>query len=108
MRRLLCIPVSPTPYHPAPLQTDHIILEPELVDLTEQLSENAHDLWAAQRMADGWTYGPHRDDEAKKHPCLVPYGDLPEKEKEYDRQAAMGTLKAILALGYTIHKPPSP
>src|SRR5437870_1347323 len=60
------------------------------------------DLCAQQRLADGWTYGPRRDDSAKKHPCLVPYEELPESEKEYDRHAALGTLKAILALGYRI------
>jgi len=80
-------------------------LSPELAALTERLAENAHDLWAAQRLRDGWTWGAQRDDKAKKHPCLVPYADLPDSEKEYDRQAAMGTLKAILALGYRIEKP---
>ena len=72
--------------------------------LTERLAENAHDLWAAQRIKDGWTWGPTRDDSAKKHPCLVPYAELPESEKEYDRQAAMGTVKAIITLGYRIER----
>ena len=72
--------------------------------LTERLAENAHELWAKQRMAAGWTVGPHRDDAAKKHPCLVPYAHLPESEKEYDRAVAIGTLKAILALGYTVEQ----
>lgn len=58
-------------------------------------------------MAEGWTFGPQRDDPAKKHPCLVPYADLPESEKDYDRKAALGTLRAILALGYGIVPPPA-
>ena len=89
-------------YQPAPIDTSGVTLTKEVEELTELLAKNAHDLWAQQRLADGWTYGPRRDDSAKKHPCLVPYEELPESEKEYDRHAALGTLKAILALGYRI------
>lgn len=92
-------------YDPKPIATAGFNLPPELLDLTERLAENAHDLWAIQRLKDGWTYGPQRDDKAKKHPCLVAYADLPDSEKEYDRQAALGTLKAILKLGYRILPP---
>jgi hypothetical protein len=55
-------------------------------------------------MQDGWTYGPHRDDAKRTHPCLVPYEQLPESEKEYDRVMVNEALKAILALGYRIEK----
>ena len=92
-------------YQPRPIDTAAVQLSPALIELTERLAENAHDLWAAQRLADGWTPGPNRDDSAKKHPCLVPYAELPDSEKEYDRIAALGTLKAILALGYGIVPP---
>lgn len=91
-------------YHPAPIPTAHVTLSPELHALTERLAKHAHDLWAAQRIKDGWIFGPKRDDTAKHHPCIIPYADLPESEKEYDRNAALGTLKAILALGYRIEK----
>ena len=77
----------------------------QLVSRYEQLAENTHDLWAAQRIAQGWTFGPNRDDANQKHPCLIPYADLPDSEKIYDRQAAIETLKAILALGYRIEQP---
>ncbi len=92
-------------YKPKPLDTSASTLRPELQALTERLAENAHDLWAAQRLAEGWSYGRQRDDAKKLHPCLVPYAELPESEKEYDRLAALGTLKAILALGYRIQSP---
>lgn len=92
-------------YTPAPIDTSKILLPVELLGLTERLAENAHDVWAQQRLAQGWTHGPQRDDASKKHPCLVPYWDLPESEKEYDRKAAMETLKAIMALGYRIDRP---
>ena len=89
-------------YTPKPIDTVKITLPTELAALTERLAENAHDVWARQRMAEGWTYGPKRDDKAKTHPDLIPYSDLPDSEKEYDRKAAMETLKAIIAFGYAI------
>jgi hypothetical protein len=89
-------------YKPQPIDTSAVQLRPEILELTERLAENAHDIWAAQRLADGWTYGRQRDDAQKKHPCLVPYSDLPDSEKQYDRNAALETLKAIIALGYRI------
>ncbi len=91
-------------YQPQPLDTANVELPDEVMALREVLAENAHEVWAAQRMADGWTWGPERDDARKKHPCLVPYDDLPDTEKAYDRNAAMETLKAICAAGYRIVK----
>ena len=92
-------------YQPKPIDVSGVVLPPELEALTERLAENAHDVWAAQRIADGWTWGPKRDDARKKHPDLVPYADLPDGEKEYDRKTAMLTLKAIAALGYRMVTP---
>ena len=92
-------------YIPRPLDTSAIVLPASLHGLMEKLAENAHDVWAAQRMHQGWTFGPTRDDAAKRHPCLVPYVELPESEKEYDRKTAGETLKAILLLGYRIQEP---
>ncbi len=91
-------------YRPEPIDTAGITLPEELLELTERLAEHAHDIWALRRLEEGWTYGPERDDAGKKHPCLVPYSELPESEKEYDRNAAMQTLKAIVALGYEIRR----
>jgi hypothetical protein len=92
-------------YRPTPIDTSKIELSPEIRRLTEVLSKNAHEVWARERMAQGWHYGPDRDDSRKEHPCLVPYEELPESEKVFDRNTAMGTLKALLALGYHIAKP---
>ena len=91
-------------YTPKPIDTAQIRLPEGITELIERLAGNNHDIWAQQRIADGWTYGPQRDDVAKKHPDLVPYDQLPESEKEYDRKMATGTIKAILALGYRIEK----
>ncbi len=92
-------------YIPKPLDTSAIVLPDDLLALTEYLAENTHDIWAAQRIADGWSYGPQRNDTLKQNPCLLPYSELPESEKEYDRNTAMETLKAILILKYEIKKP---
>ena len=93
-------------YTPRPLDTSATPLPADLQQLLERLAENAHEVWAAQRIEQGWAYGPNRDDAAKKHPCLVPYADLPDSEKEYDRNAAAETLKVVMNLGYTISVPP--
>jgi hypothetical protein len=94
-------------YLPRPIDAEGVALPPELVALTERLGENCHDLWAKPRLAEGWTYGPRRDDARKKHPGLVPYSQLPESEKKYDHLTALGALKAILKLGYRILPPPT-
>ena len=91
-------------YNPRPLDTSDIALPESLTPLIEALAENVHDTWAKGRMDDGWTYGPFRDDAKKQHPCLVPYSELPESEKAYDRDTAISTLKLICKMGYRIVK----
>lgn len=91
-------------YKPNPVDTSSIILDEDLVALTEQIAENVHEVWAKGRIADGWTYGEVRDDKARTTPCLIPYDRLSEEEKAFDRNTAMETLKFIIALGYKIEK----
>ncbi len=91
-------------YIPKPAQTDDIVLSAELNGLVEAMAKNVHDVWAESRISQGWTYGPERNDALKHHPCLVPYEDLPEVEKAYDRDTAVGTLKLICKLGFKITK----
>ena len=89
-------------YTPKPLDTTNIVLPKELQSLAEQMAKNVHEVWAAGRIAEGWTYGAVRDDVHKTHPCLVPYEELPESEKEYDRRTSVETLKFILAQGFVM------
>ena len=91
-------------YVPAPIDTTHVEVPRELTELGEYLAKNIHEIWAMQRMEQGWTYGEERDDVLKHHPCLVPYEDLPEVEKDYDRDTAMGTLRLIVKSGFRISK----
>lgn len=91
-------------YKPKPIDISSTELTEELNELREAIAENAHDIWAESRIAEGWTFGPNRNDEKKETPCLVPYSQLPEGEKEYDREMAIKTIKLLKVLGYDIIK----
>ena len=91
-------------YIPQPVDTSDVMLPEELNELIEQMSKNVHEVWAQSRIDQGWTFGPERSDSLKHHPCLIPYEDLPEVEKAYDRDTALGTLKLITKLGFKITK----
>ena len=93
-------------YNPEPIDLNDVTLTSELMELREAIAENAHDLWAATRLREGWAYGPERDDKLMRHPDLIPYYSLPESEKEYDRLMALNTIKLLKRLGYTITKQP--
>lgn len=94
--------MNPKDYVPAPLDTSDVQLSPQIIQLGEMMARNTHEVWAAGRIADGWRWGPVRDDAKKEHPCLVPYDDLPEEERDYDRRTSMETLKLLVRLGCTI------
>lgn len=79
-----------------------IAIPEELFPLIERLAENNHESWAIQRMAEGWTYAPERDSAKKTHDMLVPYDQLPESEREVDRELARSIIRAMLALGVEI------
>lgn len=91
-------------YTPQPVDTTGVQLDPDLLQLAELMAKNVHEVWARTRFDQGWTYGPQRDDAAKLHPCLVPYEDLPEEEKVYDRNTSLETLRFIVANGFDIVK----
>lgn len=91
-------------YIPKPIDLSDVELGEDLNDLREAIAENAHDVWAAERQAQGWTYGPMRDDAKKQTPCMVPYSQLPDSEKKFDRDMAMNTIKLLKKLGYDLVK----
>lgn len=91
-------------YIPNPVDTRDILLPAELESLVEEMSKNVHEVWSRIRIEQGWTYGKERNDALKKHPCLIPYEDLPEEEKVYDRNSSVETLKLIMKLGFKISK----
>lgn len=91
-------------YNPKPIDTSDIVLSDDLLELTEKLAENVHEVWSEDRIKEGWTYGAVRDDARKETPCLIPYQDLPENEKDFDRNTALETVKLIIKLGYRIER----
>ncbi len=91
-------------YIPSPLNTEDIKLSKELNDLAEVMAKHVHEVWAQNRMSQGWTLGPGRDEILRTHPCLIPYEELSEEEKDYDRNTAISTLKLIIKLGFRIEK----
>ena len=91
-------------YTPKPIDTKDIKLPEELLALTEKIAENVHDVWAQGRISEGWTFGEVKDPEKKTTPLLVPYEELADSEKDYDRNTALETLKLIVKLGYSIKK----
>ena len=91
-------------YKPMPIDTSLINLPEDLEELKELIAKNVHDVWALQRINEGWTYGVKKNSDLKQTPLLVSYEELPESEKEYDRNTAYETLKVIIKLGYKIIK----
>ena len=91
-------------YIPHPTDTSNIVLPKEMEPLVELMAKNVHEVWAEARIKQGWTYGEQRNDERKTHPCLVPYENLTEEEKDYDRNTSISTLKLILKLGFKINQ----
>lgn len=91
-------------YNPKPIDLSDVELTEDLNELREAIAENAHDVWAVERQAQGWTYGDQRDDNKKETPCMVPYSQLPDSEKTFDRDMAMNTLKLVRKLGYDLIK----
>ena len=91
-------------YIPKPYATENIVLSEEIMNLINELAKNTHENWAEERIRKGWTYGKRRNDKLKKHPCLIPYGELSDNEKVFDRRTSIETLKAIRLLGYEIVK----
>lgn len=91
-------------YVPHLIDLTDVELGEDLIELREAIAEHAHNVWAAERQSQGWTYGPQRDDEKKQTPCMVPYSKLPESEKTFDRDMAMNTIKLLKKLGWDLVK----
>ena len=95
-------PADAKTYNPKLLDLMHVELPEGFEKLREAIAENAHDRWALERQSEGWTYGLKRDDSKLETPDMVPYAQLPESEKQYDRIMAEDTIKLLLALGCKI------
>ena len=99
---MVCASADNLEYIPHPIDVSDVELDEELTELTEAIAENAHEIWASKRRAEGWRYGPQRDEKKLLHPDMVPYGELPEGEKYYDRDMALNTIRLVRKLGFNI------
>ena len=91
-------------YNPQPIDLSDVSLDDSLSELQEAIAENAHEIWSQNRLSEGWSYGPKRDDIKRENPDIVPYDRLSDKEKQYDREMAIMTIKLVKKLGYDIVK----
>ncbi len=91
-------------YIPHPIDVSDVQLGEDLIELTEAIAENAHEVWAYKRRNEGWRYGPKRDDALLEHPDMIPYCELTETEKYYDRDVAMNTIRLVKKLGFNISR----
>ncbi|XP_053365921.1 ryanodine receptor 2 [Clarias gariepinus] len=90
---------EPVVFTPTPVDTNQVMLPPQLELIRERLAENLHELWLLEKTERGWTHGPVRDDSKQVHPGLVEFSKLPDQEKHKSLQAADHTLRSLLALG---------
>ncbi|CAI5746724.1 unnamed protein product [Peronospora destructor] len=88
-------------YRPKPVDTSKVELG-HLEHLGDVLARNCHDMWALERLKQGWLYGLQRDDKNKKHPNLVPYKLLSVEEQAFDYRSSIETIKTIVFMNYTI------
>ncbi len=97
-------PANAITYRPELVDLQNVDLPHGIEELREAIAENAHDRWALERQSESWTYGHKRDDSKLETPDMVPYAQLPESEKQYDRIMAENTLKLLISMGYKIEK----
>lgn len=92
-------------YKPAPLDLSAVQLTPKLEELVDQLAENTHNLWAKERIQQGWTYGLNEDPETLRSPHLVPYSKVDDAIKKANRDTASETVRTLLIYGYNLDPP---
>ncbi|XP_047678303.1 ryanodine receptor 1-like isoform X6 [Tachysurus fulvidraco] len=92
-------------YKPAPLDLSHVKLTPNQNQLVEKLAENGHNVWARDRVRQGWTYSIVQDILNKRNPRLVPYVLLDEKTKKTNRDSVNNAVRTLIGYGYNIEPP---
>ena len=103
-RYMVIAKMQDSTYQPSPINVEDVSFPDDLVELREAIAENTQEVWASARMAEGWRYGPLRDDKRKEHPDLIPYSRLSEGEKEYNRILADNTIKIVKKFGFDLVK----
>uniref|UniRef100_A0A8C7IVE4 Ryanodine receptor 1 n=1 Tax=Oncorhynchus kisutch TaxID=8019 RepID=A0A8C7IVE4_ONCKI len=92
-------------FKPAPLDLNHVKLTPNQNQLVEKLAENGHNVWARDRVRQGWTYSIVQDIMNKRNPRLVPYNLLDERTKKTNRDSVNNAVRTLIGYGYNIEPP---
>uniref|UniRef100_A0A663MKR9 Ryanodine receptor 3 n=1 Tax=Athene cunicularia TaxID=194338 RepID=A0A663MKR9_ATHCN len=92
-------------YKPAPLDLSEVKLLPSQEFLVDKLAENAHNVWAKDRIKQGWTYGIQQDLKNKRNPRLVPYALLDERTKKSNRDSLREAVRTFAGYGYSVEPP---
>ncbi|XP_037606362.1 ryanodine receptor 3 isoform X4 [Sebastes umbrosus] len=92
-------------YKPAPLDLSDVKLTGGQEVLVDKLAENAHNVWAKDRIKQGWTYGIQQDLKSRRNPRLVPYALLDERTKKSNRDSLREAIRTMVGYGYDIDPP---
>uniref|UniRef100_A0A671VHP5 Uncharacterized protein n=1 Tax=Sparus aurata TaxID=8175 RepID=A0A671VHP5_SPAAU len=92
-------------YKPAPLDLSHIKLTSTQEAMVDKLAENAHNVWARDRIRQGWTYGIQQDVKNRRNPRLVPYVLLDERTKKSNKDSLREAVRTLLGYGYNLEAP---
>lgn len=99
--------LQPNGYKPAPLDLHAITLNQKMEELVELLAENTHNVWAKERIQQGWTYALSEDSVLRRSPHLVPYKNVDDAIKKANRDTASETVRTLLTYGYVLDPPSS-
>ncbi|XP_016377141.1 ryanodine receptor 2 [Sinocyclocheilus rhinocerous] len=92
-------------YKPAPMDLIHIKLASTQEAMVDKLAENAHNVWARDRIRQGWTYGVQQDIKSKRNPRLVPYVLLDERTKKSNKDSLREAVRTLLGYGFNLEAP---
>ncbi|XP_045927387.1 ryanodine receptor 2 [Micropterus dolomieu] len=93
---------QPSGYRPAPIDSSQVVLSPAHEEVVNLLAENDHNVWARERIKQGWTYGAQQDVKAKRSPYLIPYNLLDERSRRVGRESVREAVCTLLAYGYSL------
>ncbi|NXK60112.1 RYR2 protein, partial [Sylvietta virens] len=92
-------------YKPAPMDLSFIKLTPSQEAMVDKLAENAHNVWARDRIRQGWTYGIQQDVKNRRNPRLVPYALLDDRTKKSNKDSLREAVRTLLGYGYHLEAP---
>nr|XP_015292467.1 PREDICTED: ryanodine receptor 2 isoform X8 [Macaca fascicularis] len=92
-------------YKPAPMDLSFIKLTPSQEAMVDKLAENAHNVWARDRIRQGWTYGIQQDVKNRRNPRLVPYTLLDDRTKKSNKDSLREAVRTLLGYGYNLEAP---